>query len=473
MQKEGGCVMMAEKAGNASEYVSGLIKRAKKAQEIVNEYTQEKIDELVASIAWEVVKKDNSEKIAWSAVVESELGNYDSKYIKLQKKIRGALRDIKNEKSVGIIETNTEKGIVKIAKPVGVIGAILPCTNPEATPVIKAMFAIKGRNAIILAPHPRTKKTNKLIADMMRDALRRHGAPEDLIVAVEEPTVEVSNEVMKQCDLIVATGGGAMVKAAYCSGKPAYGVGVGNAVVVVDETADLKDAANKIMQSKTFDYASSCSSDNSVVIQEGIYDRMIEALKDQGGYLVNMEEKEKLKNIMWINGVLNRNIVAQPPSKIASMAGINVGDDVKFIMIPETGIGRDFPFSGEKLSVVLALYKYGEFGEAIRIVNEITSYMGKGHSCGIHSFNEEHIKEYLMKTRTSRIMVRQATCIGNSGSWDNGMPFSLTLGCGTWGGNISSENITWKHMINTTWVSYPIEPVIPDDEDLFGHVMYE
>lgn len=465
--------MMAEKAGNASEYVSGLIKRAKKAQEIVNEYTQEKIDELVASIAWEVVKKDNSEKIAWSAVVESELGNYDSKYIKLQKKIRGALRDIKNEKSVGIIETNTEKGIVKIAKPVGVIGAILPCTNPEATPVIKAMFAIKGRNAIILAPHPRTKKTNKLIADMMRDALRRHGAPEDLIVAVEEPTVEVSNEVMKQCDLIVATGGGAMVKAAYCSGKPAYGVGVGNAVVVVDETADLKDAANKIMQSKTFDYASSCSSDNSVVIQEGIYDRMIEALKDQGGYLVNMEEKEKLKNIMWINGVLNRNIVAQPPSKIASMAGINVGDDVKFIMIPETGIGRDFPFSGEKLSVVLALYKYGEFGEAIRIVNEITSYMGKGHSCGIHSFNEEHIKEYLMKTRTSRIMVRQATCIGNSGSWDNGMPFSLTLGCGTWGGNISSENITWKHMINTTWVSYPIEPVIPDDEDLFGHVMYE
>jgi sulfoacetaldehyde dehydrogenase len=462
---------MKDNSINETLYVSGLIERAKKAMKITESYTQERVNELVAAIAWAAVKDSNAERIARMAVEESGLGNFDSKYIKLQKKIRGVLRDIKNERSVGIIERDDKKGLIKIAKPAGVIGAILPCTNPEATPVIKAMFALKGRNAIVFAPHPRTRRTNQLITNILRDALKRHKAPEDLIITVEDPTITISNEVMKQCDLIVATGGNPMVKAAYSSGKPAYGVGVGNAVVVVDETADLEDAAKKIMQSKTFDFGSSCSSDNSLVIQESIYVKLIEALKNEGGYLVGEEEKIRLQNAMWIDGHLNREIIAQPVSKIASLAGININDGVKFLMVPETGIGEGFPFSSEKLSVVLALYKYEKFDKAISIVNGITDYVGKGHSCGIHSFNEKNIQELSMKTRTSRIMVRQATCIGNSGSWDNGMPFSMTLGCGTWGGNISTENITWKHMINTTWVSYPIRPEIPTDEELFGDIL--
>jgi sulfoacetaldehyde dehydrogenase len=453
---------------NAKEYVAGLMERARKAQKIADKFTQEKVDELTKAIAWAIVKEENSKKIAQLAIDESRLGYYDAKYSKLQKKVRGALRDMNGAKSVGVIERDEKRGLIKIAKPVGVIGAIVPCTNPEATPVIKAISAIKGRNAVVFSPHPRTKKTNKLIVDIMRDVLKRHGAPEDLLITVENPTVEISNEVMRQCDLVLATGGGPMVKAAYSSGKPAYGVGVGNAVVVVDETADIADAAKKIMISKTFDYATSCSADNSLVIQEGIYDKLIEALKAEGGYLVTPEEKEKLRNTMWVDGHLNREITAQSAQKIASLAGIEIPEDRTFIMVPEDGVGKDHPFSGEKLSVVVALFKYKDFQEAVDKVNEITGYMGEGHSCGIHSFNEEHIMKLALETKTSRMMVRQATSAGNSGNWDNGMPFTLTLGCGTWGGNIASENITWKHMINTTWVSSPIEPVIPTDEELFG-----
>lgn len=242
---------------------------------------------------------------------------------------------------------------------------------------------------------------------------------------------------------------------------------------MADETCDIKDAANKVMLSKTFDYATSCSSDNSLIVQESIYDDFIGALQQAGGYLASRDEKEKLKQTMWVDGHLNPGIIAQPAQKIASLAGINIGADSRFIMVQEEGIGKEYPFSGEKLSVVLTVFKYKEFDEAVAKVNAITGYMGKGHSCCIHSTNEEHIMTLAEKTYTSRVMVRQATCLGNSGNWDNGMPFSLTLGCGTWGGNIASENITWKHMINTTWVSSPIPEVIPTDEELFGDTIYE
>lgn len=460
-----------EQEMNAKEYVAELIERARKAQQIADSYSQEKVDELVTAIAWVAVKEENAVKIAQMAVEESRMGTYEGKYVKVTKKVKGVLRDMKGAKSTGIIETDEAKGLVKIAKPIGVIGAIIPCTNPEASPVIKAMSAIKGRNAIVMSPHPRTKKVNQFIVDLMREVLKKHGAPEDLIVNIENPTMEISSEVMKQCDLILATGGYPMVKAAHSSGTPALGVGTGNAVVIIDETADIKDAATKIMTSKTFDYATSCSADNSLVIQEGIYDDMIAALKEVGGYLVNAEEKEKLQKTLWVDGHLNTAIVAQPAQKIASLAGISIGEDEKFIMVPETGAGKEYPFSGEKLSVVVTLYKYGTFSEAVDKVNQITGYQGKGHSCGIHSFNDEHIMELAMNTKTSRVMVRQATSAGNTGNWDNGMPFTMSLGCGSWGGNSISENVTWKHMINTTWVSKPIKAVIPTDEELFGDIM--
>ncbi|MFZ5969109.1 MAG: aldehyde dehydrogenase family protein [Bacillota bacterium] len=456
---------------NPQEYVADLIKRAQRAQMIADSYTQEQVDELVAAICWDIVKDGPAQEISRMAVEESNMGNYESKYAKLMVKLKGALYDMKGEKSVGVIETDEKKGLIKVAKPVGVVGAIIPCTNPEATPVLKAMMGIKGRNAVIFAPHPRTKRTNTYIVNTMRRTLKRYGAPEDLLIAIEEPTLETTTELMKQCDLILATGGGALVKAAYSSGTPAYGVGQGNAVVVIDETADIKDAANKIMRSKTFDFATSCSTENSLVVHESVYDTLIESLKNEGGYLVNASEKVQLQKGMWVDGHLNAEIIAQPLSKIAKEADLNIPADRKFFMVEETGIGQEYPFSGEKLSMVVTIFKYKDFQEAVDKVNAITNYHGKGHSCGIHSFNEEHILQLSLQTKTSRIMVRQPQCLANSGAWTNGMPMTLSLGCGTWGRNASSDNITWRKLVNVTWVSKPIVRNIPTDEELFGEIM--
>ncbi len=455
----------------AKRFIEDLIDRGRRAQAQIEHYSQEEVDRLVKAMALSIVNEESSRRISELAVEESQFGNYDGKYTKLQKKVRGTLRDLNKVKSVGIIEEDKERGIIKVAKPVGVVGALVPCTNPEATPVIKAMNAVKGKNAIIFAPHPRTKKTNTLIINTMRSALKKYGAPEDLLIPIEEPSMEASGELMRQCDLVVATGGSGMVKAAYSSGTPAYGVGAGNAVIVVDETADLKEAANKIMLSKTFDYATSCSSDNSIVVVESIYDDLMKSLEAEGGYLANGEEKEKVKNALWVDGHLNRHIIAQPAAKIAEIAGLSMPQEKTFIMVEETGVGPEYPFSEEKMSVVLAVYKVKDFDAAIDKVNEITSHQGSGHSCGLYTYDEDRIKEIGLRTNTSRVMIRQPQCFGNSGNWDNGMPFTLTLGCGTWGGNIASENITYKHFINVTWVSSPIEPVVPTDEELFGDVM--
>lgn len=458
---------------NTTDYVKSLIERARKAQQIAESYDQERVDHLTKAIVWNIVKHENADKISKLAVEETQYGYYDAKYAKLMTKLKGALRDMQGKKSMGIIERDEEKGIIKIAKPVGVIGAIIPVTNPEATPVLKAIMAVKTRNAIVMSPHPKSKATNTFIVNIIREVLKKYDAPEDLVIGIEEPTLDISQELMKQCDLVLATGGGGLVKAAYSSGTPAYGVGVGNAVVIIDETADIKDAADKIKRSKTFDYATSCSAENSLVIQEDIYADLVNALTEEGGYVLNEEEKQLMQSKMWVEGILAKEIIAQPADKIAEFIGLNIPKDRKFFMVEETKVGKEHPFSGEKLSVTVTLYKYKEFQDAVDKVNEIIEYQGKGHSCGIHSTNDEHILEYALKTKTSRLMVRQPQCLSNSGAWTNGMPMTLSLGCGTWGGNISSDNITWEKLLNTTWVSYPIPSNQPTDEELFGNVMYE
>ncbi|NDG94094.1 MAG: aldehyde dehydrogenase family protein, partial [Gammaproteobacteria bacterium] len=276
-----------------AEEIAALIKRSRAAQQQIEHYTQEQVDDLIRAMVWAVAKPGVAEEIAQFTVDETQLGNYDGKFLKIQRKTRATLMDIIDDKSVGILEEDPERNIVKIAKPMGVIGALAPSTNPEATPVIKAIHAVKGRNSIIVAPHPRAKLTNKKICDLMRDAIEKMGAPADLVIAIEIPSLETTNELMQQCDRVLATGGGAMVTAAYSSGTPALGVGVGNAVITVDDTADLDDAATKIHMSKTLDLAASCSSDNSVILVDSIYEPMLERLKAKGGYLCNAEEKEK------------------------------------------------------------------------------------------------------------------------------------------------------------------------------------
>ena len=453
--------------------VAVLIERSRRAQQAIADYSQEQVDELIRAMVYSVAREDRSEEIAQFTVEETQLGNYEGKYLKIHRKTRATLLDIINDKSVGVIEEDPERNIVKIAKPVGVIGALSPSTNPEATPVIKAISAVKGRNSIIIAPHPRAKLTNKKIVDYMRDALERCGAPADLVIGIETPSLETTNELMRQCDRILATGGGAMVNAAYSSGTPALGVGVGNACICVDDSADLEEAADKIRTSKTLDLAASCSSDNSVLVFESIYDEFVAKLVHEGGYVVNEDEKAKLQATIWKDGALNVNIVAQPAYKIAGMAGIEMPEGKQFLIVPETGAGPDHPFSGEKLSVTMALYKVKDIDEAIRKTNEIQAYQGQGHSCGIYSYNDANIMAFAEGTRPSRVRVNQPQAASNSGNLWNGMRQTFSLGCGSWGNNSVNHNITWRDLINETWVSRPLAQtkVIPSDEELFGDVI--
>ena len=333
------------------------------------------------------------------------------------------------------------------------IGALSPSTNPEATPVIKAIAAVKGRNSIIVAPHPRAKRTNKLICDLMRAAIVKMGAPADLVIGIDEPTVEKTNELMRQCDRILATGGAAMVTAAYSSGTPALGVGAGNAVITVDETADLDDAAEKIRLSKTLDLAASCSSDNAVILVDAIHDEMLAKLVAKGGLILDKEQKAKLQKAIWVDGHINAKIVAQSPKFIADYAGFEIPDDTQFFIVPETGAGPDYPFSGEKMTVTMALYRAKDIDEAIDLTNRIQAYQGQGHSCGIYSRSDANIMKLAEGTHTSRVMVNQPQAASNSGNLWNGMRQTFSLGCGSWGGNGTNNNITWRDLINETWVS--------------------
>ena len=459
---------------SAKEEIEVLINRSREAQKQIENYTQEQVDELIRAMVWSVAKPGMAEEIAQFTVDETQLGNYDGKFLKIQRKTRATLMDIIDDKSVGILEEDTERAIVKIAKPMGVIGALSPSTNPEATPVIKSIHAVKGRNSIIVAPHPRAKLTNKKICDLMREAIVKCGAPADLVQAIEIPSLELTNELMAQCDRVLATGGGAMVNAAYSSGTPALGVGVGNAVITVDDTADLDDAAEKIRISKTLDLAASCSSDNSVILVESIYEEMISKLKDKGGFLVNEEEKQKLKETLWDEeGHLNTAIVAQPAEKIADMANIEIPEGTGFYIVPETGWGKEFPFSGEKLSVIMALYRARDIEHAIELTNNIQAYQGQGHSCGIYSNSDENIMKLANSTKTSRVMVNQPQAASNSGNLWNGMRQTFSLGCGSWGGNGTNNNISWRDLINETWVSKPLSQTkeLISDEELFGDIM--
>lgn len=456
-----------------AKQIQALIERSRKAQAQIANYTQEQVDELITAMVWAVARPEVAEKIAQFTVEETQLGNYEGKYLKIFKKTRAALYDIINDKSVGIIDEDKERNIVKIAKPVGVIGALTPCTNPEATPVIKSISAVKGRNSIIIAPHPRSKLTNKMICDLMREAIVACGAPADLVISIDSPSLELTGELMKQCDRILATGGAAMVQSAYSSGTPALGVGAGNAVITVDDTADLDEAAEKIRISKTLDLAASCSSDNAVIAFESIKDALLENLQAQGGYICNEDEKAKLQAIIWEDGHIASRIVAQPASTLAEMAGIDLPEGKSFFIVPETGAGPEHPFSGEKMSVVMAFYTAKDIDDAIAITNAIQAYQGQGHSCGIYSYKDDNILKFAHATNTSRVMVNQPQAPSNSGNLWNGMRQTFSLGCGSWGGNATNNNITWQDLINVTWVSRNLDKPkeLPADEVLFASAM--
>ena len=445
-----------------------MLQKARIAMKAIEGYTQEQVDDLARALAWATANEKTFVQLTEMAVAESKMGNADGAVTR-RFKIIGILRDALRQKSIGIIDELPEKGIVKYAKPVGVIAGLLPVTNPVVTMVATAIHAVKCRDAVIFSPHPASKATALEANRILRAALKAAGAPEDLVQCLEKPSIPLAQEIMSVCDLTVATGGPAMVKSAYSSGKPAYGVGAGNATVVVDESANVEEAARNTRISKIHNNGSGCSCDGNLIIDETLYDQMVEQLQKEGGYLCSEEEKAKLKAVLWDEE--NHRLldtVARSAKVIAEKAGINIGA-AKFIFVEQDKIGKEYPFSGEKLSPVLAVFKYQKgFENALKMVEQIFEVGGKGHSCGIASYNDDNINRLALMAPVSRIMVRQPNVHGNAGSFTNGMPMTASLGCGTWGGNIISENVTTKHFMNTTWVSRTIPEDKPGEQEIFG-----
>jgi sulfoacetaldehyde dehydrogenase len=443
--------------------------KAQKAFDIIKNYSQEQVDRLIQAVAWAVANKKTFEKIAVMGVEESGLGDPVGRVGK-RMKIRGVLRDALREKSVGVIEEIPEKGIKKYGKPAGIIASLIPTTNPELTPAVTAIYAIKARDVVIFSPHPRSKGTSNEVVRLMREALEREGAPADILQCLPIVSKTLTGELMARADLVMATGGQDMVRAAYSSGTPAYGVGKGNATVIIDETAIVKDAAHNTMISKTKDFGSGCSSDGNLIIHESIYDQMVDALQAEGGYLASTEEREKLRVVIWDEeGHRLPDTVAISSQKLAQIAGFSIPEDRKFIMVIGDGVGKGKVFADEKLTTLVALHKYkGDFENALETMFGVFENGGIGHSCSINSNSEEHINRLAEVGPFSRIMVRQPTSTSNAGSFTNGMPQTSSMGCGTWGGNATSENVALKHYMNTTWVSTPIPEDRPSDEELFG-----
>jgi len=446
-----------------------LFEKAEKASKIIEGYDQEKLDRLCQAVAWAVTNKTAFSKLVKMSIEESGLGDPVTRMGK-RFKIRGILRDALRAKSVGIIEEIPEKGIAKYAKPVGIIASLVPTTNPDLTPGGQAVYAIKARDVVIFSPHPRSKKTTFETVRIMREALEKEGAPADILQCITIPSIPMTEELMKRANLVIATGGRPMVKSAYSSGTPVYGSGAGNATMIIDETANVQEAAHNTMLSKTSDFGSGCSADGNLIISDKVFDAMVERLQKEGGYLANEAEKEQLKRVMWDEeGHRLADTVAIAPQKLAKAAGFTIPDDRKFIMVMGDGIGKEYFFSSEKLTTLLALFKYeGEFENALDMMRGIYEVGGKGHSCGIYSFDDDHINRLGMAAPVSRIMVRQPQSKANAGSFTNGMPMTSSMGCGTWGGNIVSENIALKHYMNTTWVSRPIPEDKPSEQELFG-----
>ncbi len=462
--------------GNGPDQVTAsvgqLVERARNAQRIFSGFSQQQIDDAVAAVGWAIMEPGRNRALAERAVEDTGLGNVPDKIRKNHRKTLGLLRDLDGVRTVGVIRDDPASGITEIARPAGVVAAVTPSTNPGATPANKIINAIKCGNAIIVAPSPKGAGTSKLLLQFIHEEFEKTGTPKDLVQMLPDPISKAATQaLMQQADLVVATGSQANVRMAHTSGTPAFGVGAGNVASIVDDTADLRAAANKIRQSKTFDNATSCSSENSVIILAKVYDAMLQALAAEGGVLLDDGEKSQLQSLMWQDGKLSPVASGKSASQIMQAANLARQQDaaeVRFLMVRETGFGKTHPFSGEKLAPVLTVYRAEDWRDAMHIADSIYAYMGAGHSISLHTSNAERAGELGLTLPVSRVIVNQAHCFATGGNFDNGLPFSLSMGCGTWGGNSFSDNMNYRHYMNITRVVRCIPPREPLPEDIFA-----
>ena len=452
--------------------IDSLVERARKAQQNYEATgTQEKFDRAAQAAAWALMEPTRNAELAAFAVAETGLGNSADKITKNHRKTLGLLRDIKGQKSFGLVDDNPASGVSEFLRPKGVVAAIVPSTNPLATPVNNVVNALKTGNAIILAPSPKGVAPLEKLLGYIYAEFDRIGLDHDLVQMVPNPpSKDKTARLMQLSDMLVVTGSQSNVRAAYSSGTPAIGVGMGNVVTIIDETADLDDAAQKIQRSKCFDNATSGSSENAVIVVDAVCDDFVAALGRAGGMLLDPEQTQHLITTHWHDGHLNRNMLAQDIDAVLRILGMadTAPDGTKFLVAPATGIGPENPVSGEKMALFLALYRASDFADTKAKARAIHDYQGRGHSLGLHSQNDQRAHELAMEMQACRIIVNQAHCFATGGSFDNGLPFSLSMGCGSWGGNSIDDNLNWTHFVNRVRIARQIPPVEPSLDDIFA-----
>jgi len=456
---------------SAGAIVAELVARARAAQATADTFDQARIDELVAAAGWAILEPGRNRALAVLAVQDTGIGDVEDKVLKNHRKTLGLLRDLDGMKTVGVIAEDPGRGITEIARPVGVVCAVTPSTNPAATPANKIINAIKARNAVIVAPSPKGASTCAKLIEYIHEQFDRVAAPRDLVLMLPAPiTKEATAELMRLCDLVVATGSQANVRAAYASGTPAFGVGAGNVAAIVDESADLEDAARKIVASKTFDNATSCSSENSIVLVEAIAEGMLEALRREGCVDLDDADRKRLEACMWPDGKLSAAVIGQPIVAIAQRAQLAnpQAKGARVLLVTESGFGPKHPFSGEKLSPVLTVYRARDFDDARSIVRRIYEFQGAGHSVSLHTKREERALDLGLDLPVARVIVNQVHCVANGGSFSNGLPVSLSMGCGTWGRNNFSDNMNVRQYMNITRIARPLPERVPAVEDLLA-----
>ncbi|UWQ93596.1 aldehyde dehydrogenase family protein (plasmid) [Rhodobacteraceae bacterium M382] len=450
--------------------VQMIMTRARAAQQAYErDATQERYDRAAQAAAWAIMEPSRNKALAELAVQTTGLGNVPDKITKNHRKTLGLMRDIKGVQTQGVIRDDPASGITEIARPLGVVGAVVPSTNPAATPANNIINALKCGNAVVVAPSPKGVASCELLLTYIHAEFDKIGLDRDLVLMLPAPGSKAKTQAMMELsDRIICTGSQNNVHRAQTAGTPAVAVGAGNVTVIVDETADLRAAAQKITASKTFDNATSCSSENSMIVVDAVYDQFLAELAQVGGALV--QDESAIVSKLWPDGHLNRAVIAQDADKMLNALGMAdaVPAGTKFLVVETSGIGPDHPLSGEKLSRVAALYRARDYVDATEIASRILNYQGAGHSIGIHTSQDSRAVALGTFLPTCRVIVNQAHTFATGGSFNNGMPFSLSMGCGSWGGNSIDDNLHWKHFLQTTKVIREIEPNEPAVDEIFS-----
>ncbi|NQY08287.1 MAG: aldehyde dehydrogenase family protein [Flavobacteriales bacterium] len=446
--------------------INKMIEKARAAQKAFESYDQAGVDAIVKAIA--KVVYDNAEELARDAVGETTMGVYEDKVAKNKGKSKVIWNNLKDKKSVGIIDRDEKEGLVFVAKPKGVIGAVTPTTNPVVTPMCNAMFALKGRNAIIIAPHPRAKKVSNKTVQMMSDAIEKIGGPANLIQCIVEPSIPLTSDLMGAVDVLIATGGPAMVTAAYSSGRPSFGVGAGNVQVIIDRNINYQEAAAKVIAGRKFDNGIICSGEQSIIAPVEEFDNIIDAFKAEGAhYIEDQADVEKFRSVLFEDGHIAKDAVGQSVEIIAKMAGVEIAENSKIIILRSDDTDGDL-LRKEKMCPVMVAFKYDKFEDGVEIAKQNLLIEGAGHSTAIHSNNKENIDYAGVTLPVSRLVVNAPSSTTAGGSLINGFAPTTTLGCGSWGNNSISENLDYKHLINVSRIGFVQDKEVPTDEQIWS-----